>query len=46
MNSFKKQAWVDLIIEYRPGGSPLEVLDIRTGPGFFTMLMAEAGYPG
>lgn len=44
MNSFKKQAWIDLIDEYRPEGSSLKVLDIGTGPGFFAMITAEMGH--
>ncbi|AFQ42581.1 class I SAM-dependent methyltransferase [Desulfosporosinus meridiei] len=44
MNSFKKQAWAELIEHYRPRGNPLKVLDIGTGPGFFAMLAAEMGH--
>ncbi|MCR4435105.1 MAG: class I SAM-dependent methyltransferase [Clostridiales bacterium] len=44
MNSFKKQAWANLIDEHRPAGNPLEVLDIGTGPGFFAMVLAEMGH--
>lgn len=44
INNFKRQAWLDLIDEYRPAGSSLQVLDIGTGPGFFAMLAAEKGH--
>ncbi|WP_236904986.1 hypothetical protein [Clostridium formicaceticum] len=35
MESFKKDAWMKMIAEYRPEGQSLKVLDIGTGPGFF-----------
>ncbi|AFQ42620.1 class I SAM-dependent methyltransferase [Desulfosporosinus meridiei] len=44
VNSFKKLAWSDLLEHYRPAGNPLRVLDIGTGPGFFTLLTAEMGF--
>lgn len=44
VNSFKKQAWTELIEEHRPAGSPLKVLDIGTGPGFFTIILAGMGH--
>ena len=42
--SFKKQAWIDLISDYLPKEGRLKILDIGTGPGFFTIILAEAGH--
>ena len=46
LNSFKKDAWINLINEYAPKvvGRKLKVLDIGTGPGFFAIIMASCGY--
>lgn len=44
MNSFKKDAWTELIDEHRPEGKPLKVLDIGTGPGFFALLLSGMGH--
>lgn len=44
INNFKRQAWIDLIEEYRPAGNSLKVLDIGTGPGFFTMIITGMGH--
>lgn len=44
INSFKRQAWTDLIEEHRPPGSPLAVLDIGTGPGFFAIVLSGMGH--
>jgi ubiquinone/menaquinone biosynthesis C-methylase UbiE len=44
MSNFKKDAWTDLIDEYRPAGRPLKALDIGTGPGFFAMLLSGMGH--
>ncbi|WP_066638501.1 hypothetical protein [Desulfolucanica intricata] len=43
MNSFKKEAWKNLIDDNRPAGECLRVLDIGTGPGFFAMLLSGMG---
>lgn len=42
--SFKKQAWLDLILEYAPQKKDLKILDIGTGPGFFSVILSEAGF--
>ncbi|HBW35219.1 class I SAM-dependent methyltransferase [Desulfosporosinus sp. BICA1-9] len=46
LDSYKRDAWTDLINEYAPkvSGRKLKVLDIGTGPGFFAILMASCGY--
>lgn len=46
LNSFKRQAWSELIHSYAPQrtGKALKVLDIGTGPGFFAIIMAEQGH--
>lgn len=46
LDSFKRNAWIDLINEYAPkvSGRDLKVLDIGTGPGFLAIIMATCGY--
>jgi Methylase involved in ubiquinone/menaquinone biosynthesis len=46
LDSFKRNAWIDLINEYAPkvSGRKIKVLDIGTGPGFFAIVMASCGY--
>lgn len=44
LNSFKKQAWTELILENAPVKDRLRILDIGTGPGFFAIIMALAGH--
>ncbi|WP_081562286.1 class I SAM-dependent methyltransferase [Clostridium formicaceticum] len=44
MESFKKDAWMKMIAEYRPEGQSLKVLDIGTGPGFFAMILSLMGH--
>ena len=44
-NSFRKQAWKDQInkrITFK--GSGLDILDIGTGPGFFSCILSEEGH--
>ena len=43
MNSFKKEAWKEIITEYK-GRDYNDALDIGTGPGFFPIIMAELGF--
>lgn len=43
LNSFKKQAWTDLILENAGKKTGMEILDIGTGPGFFAIIMSQAG---
>ncbi|AOY75294.1 class I SAM-dependent methyltransferase [Clostridium formicaceticum] len=46
LNSFKREAWINLINQYAPKirKRKLKVLDIGTGPGFFAIIMASCGY--
>jgi SAM-dependent methyltransferase len=46
LDSFKRQAWTDLITAHAPvkAGERLKVLDIGTGPGFFAIIMAACGH--
>ncbi len=44
LTSFKKEAWTGLIEENQPAEKPLKVLDIGTGPGFFTILLSAMGH--
>ncbi|MEW5954433.1 MAG: class I SAM-dependent methyltransferase [Bacillota bacterium] len=44
MSSHTKDAWTELINEYRPAGKSLQVLDIGTGPGFFVLLLSGMGH--
>ena len=43
LNSFKKDAWSQLIMEYAPRKEKLKVLDIGTGPGFFFFFLSLEG---
>lgn len=38
------QVWLTEIQKHLPEGKNLKILDIGTGPGFFAILMAKAGY--
>ncbi|WP_150539091.1 class I SAM-dependent methyltransferase [Actinobacillus vicugnae] len=45
LHSDKSQIWQKVILSHAPhSDSPLKVLDIGTGPGFFAILMAQAGH--
>jgi ubiquinone/menaquinone biosynthesis C-methylase UbiE len=44
LSSFKKDAWLNLIHEYAPKKEKLDVLDIGTGPGFFSIILSMAGH--
>ncbi|WGE90007.1 class I SAM-dependent methyltransferase [Actinobacillus arthritidis] len=45
LNSSKSQIWQQLILSHAPQtNTPLKILDIGTGPGFFAILMAQAGH--
>jgi len=44
MNSWKRDAWRDLILEHAPKKKTLRILDIGTGPGFFAINLALAGH--
>ncbi|WP_178371630.1 class I SAM-dependent methyltransferase [Desulfitobacterium chlororespirans] len=44
LNSFKGKAWLELIQQHIPQNRPLHILDVGTGPGFFAILLAGAGY--
>ncbi len=45
LNSKKSQIWQRLILSHFPQiNTPLKILDIGTGPGFFAILMAQAGH--
>jgi len=43
LNCFKKQAWTDIILENAGKSTNLNILDVGTGPGFFTIIMSQAG---
>ena len=42
----QRQVWLENLREHLPGKKPEEtkILDIGTGPGFFAIILAEAGY--
>lgn len=42
--SIKRDVWQNLLLSHAPNDRPLKVLDIGTGPGFFAILMAQAGH--
>ncbi len=44
LNSFKKQVWTDLILKHAGKEGKLKILDVGTGPGFFTIIMSLQGH--
>ena len=44
LNSFKKQAWTDLILNNAGKEGKLKILDVGTGPGFFAIIMSLQGH--
>lgn len=44
LNSDKHTLWLATILKLAPQKSCLKVLDIGTGPGFFAIILAKAGY--
>lgn len=44
LNNFKKDAWTKLLTDNAPRKEHLRVLDIGTGPGLFSILMALKGH--
>lgn len=44
LNGFARKAWVELVLEYAPQKECLDVLDIGTGPGFFPIVLTQAGH--
>lgn len=45
LTSGQKKKWLDAITRYLPGDRKrLRVLDMGTGPGFFAIILAEAGF--
>ena len=44
LNSNKRQRWLDEFHRYLPKGKNLDILDIGTGTGFFSFLLAAEGH--
>lgn len=44
LNSFKRQAWTDIILENAGRNRRMDILDVGTGPGFFAIIMSQAGH--
>lgn len=44
LNNWKRDAWRKLILQYAPPKGNLRILDVGTGPGFFAINLALAGY--
>ncbi|MDO5336077.1 MAG: class I SAM-dependent methyltransferase [Eubacteriales bacterium] len=44
LGSFRPQAWLALLEKELPGEAPLKILDVGTGPGFFTILLSSRGH--
>lgn len=44
LESEKRYKWQQLILQHAPEEQSLKVLDIGTGPGFFAIIMAQAGH--
>ncbi|WP_299998594.1 class I SAM-dependent methyltransferase [uncultured Cedecea sp.] len=42
--SIKRAIWQNLLLSHVPDKQSLRVLDIGTGPGFFAIIMAQAGH--
>jgi ubiquinone/menaquinone biosynthesis C-methylase UbiE len=43
LNSFKKKAWTDIILNNAGKNTKMDILDVGTGPGFFTIIMSQVG---
>ncbi|AQY42612.1 class I SAM-dependent methyltransferase [Bacillus thuringiensis] len=44
LSGFKKEAWRRILEEHISKKSPLKILEIGTGPGFFAILLAQMGH--
>ena len=44
LNDFRAKAWLELIQEQISENEILRALDVGTGPGFFSILLSQAGY--
>ncbi len=44
LNSFRKDAWKQQISKHFNGLKGLEILDVGTGPGFFSIILSELGH--
>lgn len=44
LNSVYKEEWQKVILENAPKKPKLKILDIGTGPGFFSIILAQAGH--
>lgn len=44
LESFKRQAWTDLILNNAGTDGKLNILDVGTGPGFFAIILSLAGH--
>src|SRR5690349_10976030 len=44
LEGFQRKIWTDIISEAIPSGKGLRALDIGTGAGFYTFLLADLGF--
>lgn len=44
LNSFKREAWMNLIREKLEGKDKIKALDVGAGPGFLSIIMDKMGY--
>lgn len=44
LNSFKREAWMNLIKEKLEGKDDIKALDVGAGPGFLSIIMDKMGY--
>ncbi|MFC0271861.1 class I SAM-dependent methyltransferase [Metabacillus herbersteinensis] len=44
LNGFKKEAWEKILQARIAEDRPLQILDVGTGPGFFTIILSQMGH--
>lgn len=44
LENASREAWVSLVLEYAPKKERLDILDVGTGPGFFPIVLTQAGH--
>lgn len=44
LNSFQREAWKKIVLDFAPKNKVLKVLDIGVGPGFFPIVLGKEGH--